>query len=82
MKNKLLGMLSIMFVSASIAFNAFSDENEKLSSTMMANIDALASSGESSVTNTGPGKVVDCTYGGTGKYCLCENKYPCTETAC
>lgn len=54
------------------------------SDTMLANVEAMASSGESSVSDTGPGEIVDCAGWGTGskKECLSQNSNPCTPTQC
>lgn len=54
------------------------------SDTMLANVEAMASSGESSASDTGPGEIVDCAGIGTGskKECLCTNSHNCTPTQC
>ncbi|MFA4181805.1 NVEALA domain-containing protein [Xylanibacter rodentium] len=48
---------------------------------LMANVEALAD-GDVSASNTGPGTPFKCNGGGQGKWCLCTNSHPCTETPC
>lgn len=50
--------------------------------TLKENVEAL-SNDETATGNTGPGKIVKCASGaGHKKFCMCENKNPCTETSC
>ena len=46
------------------------------------NVEAL-SDDEAATENTGPGKIVKCaSEAGHKKFCMCENRNPCTESEC
>lgn len=62
----------------------FASSQERTSSNNFANNIEALTVGESSTSNTGPGKIYDCPGWGTGdgKLCMCENPYPCTQVPC
>lgn len=73
-----LAIAGLGAVTVSKTFNELSPEEK----TLKENVEAL-SRDEIAVGNTGPGKIVKCVSdAGHKKFCMCENKNPCTESEC
>lgn len=77
-----VAVLAIMAV-ATVNVSINTAGENKMSNIVLSSVDILAF-GESTASNTGPGKTYDCPGIGTGdgKWCLCSNANPCTETLC
>lgn len=82
-------IFSAMVVAATLfaGYNAYSGQNgNELTDVALANVEALASEGDSMANtgDTGPAEIVDCEgwFSGSKKECMCRNSYPCTPTSC
>lgn len=73
----------VFSLSSYMGYKAFHNPEDE-SDLLLNNIEALASGGESTPSNTGPGKTYDCPGVGTGdgKMCMSENEHPCTQIPC
>jgi len=76
-----LGSFMLALVAFAGSYHAYTFySNAEESDLLMANVEALA--GGEEAKNTGPGDPFKCPNGGKGKWCLCTNSHPCTETPC